>query len=244
MASPNVKPQRVDQFSLGYFHNFHDDDIEFSVEGFYKEMHNTIDFKDHPNVMLNKFLEGELRFGSSRAYGIETMARFNFGNLNGWINYTLSRADRRIVGVNNDKRYLSPYDHTHDCNVVANYRIGRRLSFSANWVFTTGGPTTYPVARYEVGNVVIPQYSNRNEDRFPNYHRLDLSLTLANKVKPNRKWKGEWVFSFYNVYNHHNTWAIQFARQEDDNGVATQEVKAQKVYLFPIIPSVTYNFKF
>ena len=244
MSSPNVKPQRVDQFSLGWFHNFHNDDIELSVEGFYKEMRNTIDFKDHPQIQLNKFLEGELRFGSSRAYGIETMAKFNFGNLNGWVNYTLSRADRRIIGVNNDKRYLSPYNHSHDCNVVANYSLGRRCSFSANWVFTSGAPTTYPVARYEVGNTVLPFYSDRNKDQFPHYHRLDLSFTLANKKNPTRKWNGEWVFSIYNVYSHHNTWAVQFARQEDDNHVATQEVKAEKVYLFPIIPSVSYNFKF
>lgn len=243
MASPNIKPQCSDQVSFGIFRNFHDNDVEVSVEGFYKNMQHTIDFKDHPQVTLNKFMEGELRVGSSRAYGVEMMTRFNLGNLNGWLSYTWSRADRKINGINNNERFLSPYNHTHDCNIVANYHINKRLSVSANWVFTSGAPTTFPIARYEVGNTIIPLYSSRNKDKYEDYHRLDLSVTLANKEKPGRKWTGEWVFSFYNLYNHHNTWAISFDREDDENA-NSYVIKSNKIYLFPLIPSVSYNFKF
>lgn len=244
MTSPNVKPQISDQISVGVFRNVHDNDIELSLEAFYKNMQHTIDFKDHPNVMLNKFMEGELRFGSSRAYGIEAMARINLGPWNGWISYTLSRADRKINGINDNKRYLSPYHHSHDCSVVMSYKLNKRCSLSGNWVFIAGAPTTYPVARYEVGGDIVPLFSSRNQDRLPHYHRLDLSFTIANKPKPDRKWDGEWVFSLYNAYNHHNTWAINFERQDSNNGGNAYEIKSKNVYLFPVIPSITYNFKF
>lgn len=243
MASPNVKPQLSDQVSMGYFHNLMENRIELSFETFYKAMQHTIDFKDHPHVMLNKYLEGQLRFGSSRSYGIELMAKADFGRWNGWVSYTLSRADRKIDGINNGNRYLSPYNHTHDASIVASYRFNDRISASGNWVFISGAPTTFPVARYEVGGEIVPYYSSRNDDRMPNYHRLDLSLTIQCKNNPRRRWKGEWVFSFYNAYNHHNTWAIHFERQ-DDEVENTYVIKAKSVYLFPIIPSVSYNFKF
>lgn len=240
MTSPNVKPQLSDQVSIGYFHNLNDNNIELSFEAFYKAMKHTIDFKDHPRLMLNKFLEGELRFGSSRSYGLEMMAKMEFKKWNGWISYTLSKGDRKVEQINNGNRYMSPYNHTHDVSVVGTYVFNDRISVSGNWVFISGAPTTFPVARYEVGGDIVPFYSSRNDDRMPNYHRLDLSMTLKCRKNPSRRWKGEWVFSFYNAYNHHNTWAIRFQRQEDD----TNTIKAKSVYLFPIIPSVSYNFKF
>lgn len=246
MTSPNVRPQQSDQISMGYFHNLLDNKIELSFEAFYKKMKHTIDFKDHPAVMLNQFLEGELRFGNSQAYGAELMAKADLGKWNGWISYTISRADRKIDGVNNGKRYLSPYNHTHDISVVTSYKFTNRLSLSGNWVFISGAPTTFPIARYEVGGDIVPLYSSRNEDRMPHYHRLDIALTLQCRKNPLRRWKGEWVFSFYNLYNRHNTWAINFERQDVDVDNSNQSyiIKAKSIYLFPIIPSVSYNFKF
>lgn len=241
MSSPNVKPQLSDQISVGYFVNILDEKVELSAETFYKAMKHTIDFKDHPSLMLNKYLEGELRFGSSRAYGIELMAKMDYGRWSGWVSYTLSKGDRKIEGVNGGRRFLSPYDHRHDWSIVGTYKIGKRLSASANWVFISGAPTTYPVARYEVGGEIVPLYSSRNADRLPDYHRLDLSVTLQCKNNERRKWKGEWVFSFYNAYSHHNTWALNFERQEGED---SHVIKAKSVYLFPIIPSVSYNFRF
>ena len=246
MTSPNVRPQQSDQVSVGFFRNFFSDNIELSFETFYKKMHHTIDFKDHPSLLLNELLEGELRFGSSRAYGAELMFKADFEKWNGWVSYTLSRADRVINGVNNGKRYLSPYNHTNDISVVGTYKFTNRLSLSGNWVFISGAPTTFPIARYEVGGDIVPYYSSRNEDRMPHYHRLDMALTLQCRKNPLRKWQGEWVFSFYNLYNRHNTWAINFERQDVDeqDSNANYVIKAKSIYLFPIIPSVSYNFKF
>lgn len=239
-SSPNVKPQRADQFALGVFKNFKDNSIETSLEGFYKKMNNTIDFKDHPELLLNEYLEGELRFGDSQAYGLEAMVRFNGAKWNGWVSYTLSKVERTIAEINNGETYLSPYDHTHDCSIVLNRKVGKRGQISANWVFYTGAPVTFPVARYEVGGDIVPYYSKRNAERMPNYHRLDLAYTLSGKKKEGRKWHGEWVFSVYNAYGRKNAWAINFVRDEDNPTIT----KAQKTYLFSFIPSVTYNFKF
>lgn len=239
-SSPNVKPQRADQFALGLFKNFKDNSIETSLEGFYKKMDNTIDFKDHPQLLLNEHLEGELRFGESQAYGLEAMVRFNGAKWNGWVSYTLSKVERTIAEINNGETYLSPYNHTHDCSIVLNRKLGKRGQVSANWVFYTGAPVTFPVARYEVGGDIVPYYSKRNAERMPDYHRLDLSYTLSGKKKEGRKWHGEWVFSVYNAYGRKNAWAINFVRDEDDPSIT----KAQKTYLFSFIPSVTYNFKF
>lgn len=239
-SSPNVKPQKADQVALGLFRNFSDNTIETSIEGFYKKMHNTIDFKDHPDLLLNEYLEGELRFGEAEAYGLEMMVRFNKSNWNGWVSYTLSRVERDIPEINNGQPYLSPYDHTHDCSIVLNRKLSERTSVSANWVFYTGSPVTFPVGRYDVGGDIIPLYSQRNAERMPDYHRLDLSLIFNGKKKENKKWHGEWVFSVYNAYGRKNAWAINFVRDEDDPTIT----KAQKTYLFSFIPSVTYNFKF
>ncbi len=239
-SSPNVKPQKSDQFALGLFRNFNNNSIETSLEGFYKNMYNTIDFKDHPDLLLNEYLEGELRFGSAKAYGLEMMVRFNRPKWNGWVSYTLSRVERTIPEINNGESYLSPYDHTHDCSIVLNRKLGERTSLSANWVYYTGSPVTFPVGRYEVGGDIIPLYSKRNAERMPNYHRLDLSFILRGKKKENKKWHGEWVFSVYNAYGRKNAWAINFVRDEDNPSIT----KAEKTYLFSFIPSVTYNFKF
>ncbi|PZX19149.1 outer membrane receptor protein involved in Fe transport [Breznakibacter xylanolyticus] len=239
-SSPNVKPQIADQFAVGFFKNIFNNTVEMSIEGFYKNMQNSIDFKDYPNLLLNKFMEGELRFGKSIAYGAEFLARFNLHKWNGWVSYTLSRSERQINGINNNKWYLSPYDHPHDCSVVVNYSHSKRVSYSANWVYLTGAPATFPVGRFESGGNIVPIYSDRNAERMPDYHRLDLSATIRGKEKPGRKWQGEWVFSLYNAYAQHNAWIINFVEDEENPGIT----KAEKTYLFTFVPAVTYNFKF
>ena len=239
-ASPNVKPQVADQFALGVFRNLKDGIYQASAEVYYKDMQNTIDFKDHAELLLNKQLEGELRVGSSKAYGLELMLRKTEGALTGWTSYTLSRSERTIPGINDGKTYVAPYDKTHDLSMVFNYQLNERLSLSANWIYSTGQPVTLPVQRYEVNGSIIPYYSERNGARYEDYHRLDLSLTLQAKKNTNRKWKGEWVFSVYNAYSRKNTWVLNFV-QDDEN---PNETYAEKTYLFPIIPSISYNFKF
>ena len=236
-ASPNIKPQVSDQYTIGLFKNFLGDDLETSVELFYKDNRNTIDFKDHPNVLMNEDMEAEIRTGTSFARGAEFMVKYEKDKFDGWVSYTLSQARYKIPEINGGKPYDSPMNHKHSVSVVGTYRFGKRLSASADWVYYSGAPTTYPSGVYEVGGTRIPLYSERNRDHFPDYHRLDLSLTLQGKRVPaGQRWHGEWNLSVYNVYSRHNAWALDF--HYDD---ATEEVTAQKVYLFTAIPSISYT---
>lgn len=239
-SGKNVEPQSCDQFALGYFRNFADNKIEGSVELFYKKMENTIDFKDHADLILNPKLEGQLRFGHSKAYGAEFLLQKNEGKLTGWISYTYSRTERTIYGVNDNRSYLAPYDRPHTFYIVGNYDLSERVSIGANFIYCTGQPITYPIGRMEVGDIVVPIYSKRNEYRMPDYHRMDVSLTLKPKAKPNKKWYGEWNFSIYNLYGHKNPWAINFVNDSDNPNTT----KAEMTYLFRFVPSATYNFKF
>ena len=238
-ASPNVKPQVADQVALGYFQNFRRNTIETSVEIYYKNMRNTIDFKDHAELLLNKQLEGELRFGKSWSYGIEAMVAKPSGKLNGWVSYTYSRSWREIKEINDGNKYPAPYDSPHDVSIVLNYELSKRISFSANWIYSTGKPVTFPTGRALIDGVVVPIYSDRNAYRMMDYHRLDFSVTLYKK--PAETWF-DWnlVFSVYNAYNRHNTWAINFT-QDAQNPYVTY---AEQTYLFGIIPAVTFNFTF
>ncbi|MDR1525839.1 MAG: TonB-dependent receptor [Tannerella sp.] len=238
-ASPNIKPQVVNMLSAGYFRNLDDNTYETSVELYYKKQDNVIDFAEHANLMLNKKLEGEVRTGKGRAYGVELMVRKNKGNLTGFVNYTLSRSERTIPGVNKGKTYLSPYDKTHSLNVMANYELSRKCSFSAIWVYATGNPVTYPSGRFEVEGEYFPIYSGRNEYRRPGYHRLDLSFTYIPRPDSKKRWRGEWNISLYNAYGKKNPWMITYSQNED-----TGLPYAEMMYLFGVVPSITYNFKF
>ncbi len=238
-ASPNIKPQELDMFSLGYFRNLSDNMYETSVELYYKKQRNVIDFAEHADLMLNKYLEGEVRTGKGQAYGAEFMVRKNKGDLTGFINYTLSRSERTIPEVNKGKTYLSPYDKTHSLNVVANYQFSKKISMSAIWIYATGNPTTYPSGRFEINGEYFPIYSGRNEYRRPDYHRLDLSFTYVPKPDTKKRWKGEWNVSLYNAYGKRNPWMITYD-QNEDSGLPYAEM----LYLFGIVPSITYNFKF
>ena len=239
-SSPNVKPQLGDQFSLGYFRYFPKEKLETSVEGFYKLNHNAIDFKDHAELILNEYLEGELRFGEAWSYGLEFLVRLNEGRLNGWVSYTWSRTFRKIPEINNGNPYPASYDRPHDISIVANYQLSKRISLGANWVYATGSAVTFPTGRFTIGNAIAPVYSDRNAYRLPDYHRLDLSVTLKPKEKPNRKWTGEWNLSVYNAYYRKNPWVINFIADAEQSNVT----KAEMTYLFGIVPAITYNFKF
>ena len=236
-ASPNVKPQISDQFSVGAFKNFLSDKLETSVELFYKNNQNTIDFVDHPNVLMNDNMEAELRSGRSYAFGLETMVKFNWEKLNGWVGYTWSRAKNIIPEINGGKPYDSPRNHEHSLSVVASYSISRRLSASADWIYYSGAPTTFPAGVYRIGGAVVPLYSDRNKDHFPDYHRLDCSLTLQGKHLEKRV-HGEWNLSIYNLYSRHNAWALDYSYGPDG------EPDCKKYYLFTIVPSLSYTLYF
>jgi hypothetical protein len=239
-ASPNVKPQVADQVAAGYFRNFRKNTIETSAEVYYKWMNDVIDFKDHAQLLLNKQLEGELRIGKAWSYGAEFLVRLNERKLSGWVSYTYSRTFRQIAAINNGVYYSAPYDKPNNIAIVLNYLLSKRISISANWVYATGTPVTFPTGRAIVGGKVIPIYSDRNAYRYQDYNRLDLSVTWSGKQKPGKKFNWDLNFSVYNVYNRHNTWTINFVQDNIDPNVTY----AEKTYLFGIIPSVTFNFHF
>jgi outer membrane receptor protein involved in Fe transport len=236
-SSPNIKPQEANQVALGYFKNFMDHKLEASIETYYKKMNNSIDFKDFATLLLNKFMEGEVRVGKAKSYGAEFMLQYNGAKLSGWLSYTLSHTVRQVPGINEGREYAAPYDKPNNINVVLNYELTDRLSFSANWVYASGLPATLPVFRYEFDGIVQKGYTDRNSYRLQAYHRLDLSLTLKQKGKNFGLWDGEWVFGLYNAYNRHNIWMLNFV--QDGNSVY-----AEKISILPVLPSVTYNFKF
>jgi len=239
-SSPNIKPQKVDQLGVGYFYNFNNSAYQLSVETYYKRYQNSIDFKDHAALLLNSNLEGDLRIGEGRAYGAEFMLKKEKGRLTGWISYAYSKAEKKIASINDGAWYNAKYDKPHDIAVVASYDINDRISVGSNFVYSTGGAVTFPVGKYEFGGNVVPVYSRRNGARLPDYHRLDLSLTLKSVKNKDRRFQSEWVFSIYNAYNRKNAFAINF-KQEEANPQVTY---AEKASIFSIVPSITWNAKF
>lgn len=245
LSSINVKSQLADQISLGYFKNLFNNKVESSIEIYYKKINNLIDFKDHAQLTLNPYLEGEIRTGNGYSYGIELMLRKNTGNLNGWISYSYCRALRKINDVNNNKMYPAPFDKPHNISIVLSYKISEKVDLSTNWVYSSAIPVTVPIGGYYYCNIWIPYFSERNSVRIPgtDYHRLDLSINIKHKIF---KLDGGTIISVYNAYNRHNAFAVYFRdkslkRETNDN---IEGVEVVKLYLFPIIPSIYTYIKF
>ena len=208
---------------------------------YYKEIKNVLDYKDGAELFLNEDLETELLTGSGYAYGIEFLVKKQEGKITGWLGYTLARSMRKVPGINEGRAYPSTYDRTHDVSLVLNYDLNRRLSLGANWVFSTGKPVTYPVAKYDVQGNPLFYYSERNGHRIPDYHRLDFSLTYNPKENESRKVKRTLNVSLYNVYARRNAYSIYFRQNEDNPNV----IDATRLSIIgTIIPSVTYNITF
>lgn len=250
-AGPNVKPQVAHQFTLGYTHRFGIPGLRFSLEGYYKHMDNMIDYRDHARTLMNPLVEYELLFGQGRAYGLETILHKEFGRLNGWISYTLSRTQLMVEGINDGQPYPSYSDRPHDFSLFFSYDISPRLSLTANFIYMTGSPFTTPTGFYYYDNHQVPIYAERNNDRLPDYHRLDLALNWL-LSKPERRYQHELIFSVYNLYNRQNPVAVHFNKIEDENGnfvvpydyYSDPELVSTQFYLYGIVPSISYHFKF
>jgi hypothetical protein len=238
-----VKPQLGYQYSLGYFMNFMKNMWETSVEIYYKDMRNQIEFKEgaQPEDNLKNNTDNNFTFGRGWSYGGEIFIRKSIGKTTGWIGYTLSWTKRKFPEINQGKEYFAKYDRRHDVSIVVSQQLGKRWTISAVWVYATGNAITLPLSRYFVSGNIVNEYSARNEFRMPAYHRLDLSATLDSK--PNKKFKSSWTFAIYNVYSRMNPYYIYFETTGDLLDFNLQTV-AKQVSLFPIIPSVTWNFKF
>lgn len=246
-STNNIKPAVADQVAVGYFRNFKNNEYELSTELYYKRMQHLVDYIDAADLILNPYIEGDLLEGDGRAYGWELEAKKNDGRLTGFLSYTLAKTERQIDGINNGEWYPSRFDQTHNFSITAFYKLSKRWDLSANFVYNTGTPTTFPTSRIEQQGYVFPHNTNdtRNNFRIPDYHRLDISATLKPK-ESNKRWKGEWVFSIYNVYNRRNPFSIFFRqgveRQPIGGPVNTEAIKLSVIGNF--IPSVSYNFKF
>jgi hypothetical protein len=239
-SSPNVKPQISDQGSVGIFKNIKNNIIELSIEAYYKNMTNQIDFKDNANIYFNDKLEGEIRTGNAMAYGAEFLARKQYGSMTGWVSYTYSRARRTINGINNDNPYSAGHDKPHNLSIVLAYDLTERINVGLAWLFSSGAPITLPAGKWEHANTIIPAYTDRNTYRLPAYHRLDLSLTIQMNKKPNPKFKNELNISCFNAYNRKNPFTIFFEPDQDN----PNKMKAYSMSMFGIVPSITWNFKF
>lgn len=245
-SGPYTKPQLLDQYAVGYFRNIKDGMFSLETEVFYKDIQNRIDYIDGANLIANNDIEQVILNGEARAYGLEFLFRKNFGRLQGWVAYTLSRSEQRTpprneneIGINNGEWYSTPFDKTHDIAVFGNYQINAQWSINSNFIYQTGQPTNYPVGQFEFQDIVVPYYGLRNQERLPDYHRLDISATFVPKKNAGRKFQSQWVFSIYNVYNRMNAASINF-RQNRDTGVN----EAVRTSIFGVVPSVTYNFSF
>lgn len=241
-----IKPQLLDQVALGYFRTFNDNTYSLEVEGFYKTIQNRIDYIDGADLIANNAIEQVILNGEARAYGLEVLLRKNEGKLKGWLAYTLSKSEQRTpgrtsveTGINNGDWYFTPFDKTHDISLTASYELNKKWSFSSNFLFQTGQPATFPNGQYEFNGIIIPSYEARNSSRLPAYHRLDLAVNYNPKPESDKRFKGQWVFGIYNVYNRRNAANISF-RENRMSG----SNEAVRLAIFGIVPSVSYNFKF
>ncbi len=238
-STDRVKPQTVVQYSLGYFQNYKDDMFETSIEAYYKDMSNQIEFGESYVAQIDQDPENGFTFGKGQAYGFEFFVKKAKGKFTGWVGYTLSYTWRKFPELNNGVKFPAKYDRRHDLSVVLQWDVTKKLNLSTVFVYGTGNTTTLPIGRYFIGGQIVNEYGDRNGYRLVPYHRWDVSLTYVIKDK---KWYSDIAVSIYNVYSRKNPYFIYYSV----DGSASQgnlDVKAKQVSLFPILPSITWNFK-
>jgi hypothetical protein len=238
------KPQRGDQVSLGYFRNTGQGMYEFSLEGFYKKIQNILDFKDGADLVLNNALETAVLPAKGKSYGIEFSANKTRGRLAGSLNYTYSRSFRQVAPnvagetINDGRQYRSNYDQPNILNLNWKYGLSRRFTFTGNFTYRTGRPVTVPVSYAIIDHTPIVNFSDRNQYRVPDYHRLDLALVMEGSHKRKKFWDGTWTLSFYNAYARKNVYTVFYGQTN---------YSMQKAYRMSIIgtvlPSLSYRFK-
>lgn len=233
-----IKPEIADQISLGYFRNFANNMFEFSAEIYYKDLKNQIDYKDAADILGDDNFEKEILFGKGRAYGMELFLKKKYGRLNGWIGYTLSRSEKKIDKINDNKWYAANQDRTHDLSVVAIYELNKRWTLSGTWVYASGNPMTFPSGKYVVDGQTIQYFEGRNKYRAQSFHRLDLGATFI--MVDNGKRYSELSFGLYNAYGRQNVYMYDFRQNKENSNIS----EAYKIYLFSVIPSISWNFKY
>ncbi|GAB3531919.1 TonB-dependent receptor [Pontibacter brevis] len=240
-SSAIVEPQFATQFALGYFRSFAQNQYESSVEVYYKDMENQLEYREgFAPGPSNRDLEYEFVSGSGKSYGVEFFLRKNYGDLQGWIGYTLSKTSRQFPELNGGREFPARFDRRHDLSLVSSYKLNNRWTFGGSFVFGTGQATTLPLRRYYLEGTINYQYGDRNSFRMQPTHRLDLSATLEGKVR--ERIKSSWTFSVYNVYGRRNPFLYYV---DNEVSLANQNLKlqAKKISIIPFpLPSVTWNF--
>ena len=251
-SSTVIKPKFSRQYAIGYFKNLKDNMYETSLEAYYKEMTNLIEYKEGflPEDNTNQSSDNSFTFGEGDSYGIELLLKKNQGKTTGWIGYTLSKTTRYFDEVNNGISFPAKYDRRHDLSITATHKLSKSWVLSGVFVYATGNAITLPTERYVIGGDVYTQFTSRNGYRMDPYHRMDIGATYT-PSKKKKKFKSTWNFSIYNVYSRKNPYFIYFALEgleEDGENQNIQsgnvEPKAYQVSIFPILPSVTWNFNF
>ena len=250
-CGPNIPPQTADQVAVGYFRDLARSKFTFSVEGYYKWFHDHLDYRDHANLLFNTLIEGELRFGKAWSYGVEFMIRKTTGKLTGWIGYTWSRAMIQTPGVNNGNVYPASYDRPNDICINLSWDDKKHWILSANWIYLTGGAMTSPVGFFYSNGSSVPIYGDKNNDRLPDYHRLDLSATYVFS-KPGNRYQHSLALTLYNAYGRMNPFSVNFNKMMNDNGDfvvpsnlnGSYDLVPTSISVAGIIPSVNYQFKF
>ncbi|MFM9983900.1 MAG: TonB-dependent receptor [Flavobacteriales bacterium] len=253
-----TKPQIGVQYSAGYFRNFNDDKWESSVEVYYKTMQNQSEYKEgaEPEQTVGDNIDNLLVFGKGWSYGVELFLKKRVGKLNGWVGYTWSKTEREFEAIDKGDPFPTRWDRRHDVSFVANYKLAKRWDIGFVFVYSTGQPITLPIERYLYETSIVNVYGERNSFRMDPYHRVDLSATLhgrqskenidlvtGGKILNPKKFKSSWNFSCYNIYNRRNPYFIYFGN-DGQLATGTIQVKAYQVSLFPVLPSVTWNFEF
>lgn len=244
------KPQFADQLSVGYFKTMKEKTYEFFVEVYYKQIQNVLDFKDGAQLILNEQIETDLLQGKGRAYGVETQISKQLGRLTGSFAYTYSRSLRTIEGpspqesVNAGVEYPSNYDQPHIVNLSWKYAISKRHYFTGGFTYRQGRPVTLPVSAFIIDNIPVSNFSERNQFRIPDYHRLDIALVVEGNHKRKKFWDGTWTFSLYNVYARKNAYSVFFKEVEIPFVNQTVSRPYQLAIIGTVLPSITYSFKF
>ncbi|HEX2396389.1 MAG TPA: carboxypeptidase-like regulatory domain-containing protein [Bacteroidales bacterium] len=259
LADKYIRPLAASQFALGYYRNFYNNTIETSVEAYYKELKNVIEYINGADLEMNSHIETELINATGKNYGIEFLIRKKSGRFDGWLSYTYSRSLRKTDGltsneiVNHNRYYPSSYDRPHDFGVVCNFNQNKRVRFSANFTYSTGRPITLPEYYFFnetdrpwlKGRDEVPVFSDRNKYRLEPYHRLDFTLTIGESLRLKKKWKGTWTFALLNVYGRKNPYTVYYKMEEPGEINNYQRYSLYKLYLIGLpVPSVTYNFVF
>jgi len=251
LSDPYIRPLKCDQYAIGYFRNFKQNTIETSMELYYKTLQDIIEYKNGAQILLNNHLETDLINAKGYSYGVELYIKKNIGRLTGWISYTYSQSMRWTSGmvaseqINGNNSFHSSFDKPHNLTINANYHISRRWRFSGSFVYNTGRPVTLPELKYNFNGYQLIYYSDRNEYRLPDYHRLDVSLTFDESLRLKKKWKGSWTLSIINLYGRKNAYSVFYQKVAPVASNNYAQYSLFKLYIIGRpLPTLTYNFFF